>query len=103
MATVRVGGAAVEYRQDGDGPDLLLLHSLLTELSVFDRVVPALARKHLVTRLNLPGFGASDPIELNTIATHTDHWVRAMDAVTLPPSVTIFGTGFRAIMAFVLA
>jgi len=103
MATVRVGGAAVEYRRDGDGPDLLLLHSLLAEMSVFDRVVPALARKHLVTRLNLPGFGASDPIALNTVAEHADHVVRAMDALALPSSVDIFGNGFGAFVALELA
>src|SRR3954468_21346325 len=52
----------IDYRQDGgDGPHLLLLHSLLTELTVFDRMIPELAAKRRVTRLNLPGFGRSSP------------------------------------------
>lgn len=103
MATIRLGGAAVEYRQDGAGPDLLLLHSLLTEMSVFERIVPALMPKHRVTRLNLPGFGASDPVALSSVAEHADHVARAMDALELPPSVDVFGNGFGAFVALELA
>ena len=47
--------------QTGRGPDLLLLHSLLTDRTVFDPIVPRLARTRRVTALNLPGFGASTP------------------------------------------
>ncbi|HTI52667.1 MAG TPA: alpha/beta fold hydrolase [Verrucomicrobiae bacterium] len=47
--------------QTGRGPDLLLLHSLLTDRTVFDPIVPRLARSRRVTALNLPGFGASTP------------------------------------------
>jgi 3-oxoadipate enol-lactonase len=103
MATVSVRGAAVEYRQDGGGPDLLLLHSLLTEMSVFERIVPALMRKHRVTRLNLPGFGASDPVALSSVGEHADHVARAMDALALPPTVDVFGNGFGAFVALELA
>jgi 3-oxoadipate enol-lactonase len=103
MATIRVHGAAVEYRQDGSGKDLLLLHSLLTEMSVFDRIVPALAGAHRVTRLNLPGFGASDPVELDSVGEHADHVARAMDALSLPPTVDVFGNGFGAFVALELA
>ena len=103
MTRVSVKGAAVEYRQDGAGPDLLLLHSLLTEMSVFERIVPALMPKHRVTRLNLPGFGASDPVALSSVAEHADHVARAMDALGLPPSVDVFGNGFGAFVALELA
>ena len=47
-------GLKVEYHQSGQGPDLLLLHSLLTELTVFERVLPALEARYRVTRINLP-------------------------------------------------
>lgn len=103
MAAIGVNGVAVEYRQDGGGPDLLLLHSLLTEMSVFDRIVPPLARKHRVTRLNLPGFGASDPVALDSVAEHADHVAQAMDALSLPPTVDVFANGFGAFVALELA
>ncbi len=103
MATVRINGVKAEYRQDGSGPDLLLLHSLLTEMSVFDRVVPSLARTHRVTCFNLPGFGASEPIVLRSVADCADHVARVMDAVSLPPTVDVFGNGFGAFVALELA
>lgn len=103
MAGITVNGSTVEYRQDGSGTDLLLLHSLLTEISVFDRIVPALARRHRVTRLNLPGFGASDPVALSSVAEYADHVARAMDALALPPTADVFGNGFGAFVALEVA
>ena len=103
MATIRIEGVNVGYRQDGRGPDLLLLHSLLTEMSVFDRILPSLIRTHRVTCLNLPGFGASDAVELNSVAEHADHVARVMDALSLPPTADVFGNGFGAFVALELA
>jgi 3-oxoadipate enol-lactonase len=103
MATIRMHGVTAEYQQAGNGPDLLLLHSLLTEVSVFERVLPPLARTHRVTCLNLPGFGASDPVELSSVGEHADHVARVMDALSLPPTVDVFGNGFGAFVALELA
>ena len=38
MPIIEVNGLKVEYTQTGAGADLLLLHSLLTELGVFEQV-----------------------------------------------------------------
>jgi 3-oxoadipate enol-lactonase len=103
MATIRINGVRAEYRQTGNGPDLLLLHSLLTEMSVFERVLPRLADAHRVTCLNLPGFGASDPVELSSVGEHADHVARAMDALSLPSTVDVFGNGFGSFVGLELA
>jgi 3-oxoadipate enol-lactonase len=103
MTTIQVNGAAAEYRQQGSGPGLLLLHSLLTEMSVFDRVAEPLARTHRLTRINLPGFGASSPLSLAAVADYADHVARAMDALELPPGTDVFGNGFGAFVALELA
>ena len=103
MATIRINGVTAEYQRAGNGPELLLLHSLLTEMSVFELVLPPLARTHRVTCLNLPGFGASDAIELSSVGEHADHVARAMDALSLPPTVDVFGNGFGAFVALELA
>src|SRR5204863_1959027 len=66
MPLLKLGAVQVEYDQHGAGKPLLLLHSLLTEMTVFDRVLPRLSGLHRRTRLNLPGFGASSPVELAT-------------------------------------
>lgn len=93
----------MEYDQHGAGPHLLLLHSLLTEMTVFDLVLPRLAKQHRVTRINLPGFGASTPVVLNSVAEHADHVARVMDALDLPRDTTVFGNGFGAFVALELA
>jgi 3-oxoadipate enol-lactonase len=103
MATIRINGVTVEYQRAGNGPDLLLLHSLLTEMSVFERVLLPLVRTHRVSCLNLPGFGASDAVELSSVGEHADHVARVMDALSLPPTVDIFGNGFGAFVALELA
>ena len=96
MPTLDLNGLRVEYDRAGSGPDLLLVHSLLTELTVFDRVLPQLAAAQRVTRINLPGFGRSDPVALTTVADHADHVARAAQALELPVGTDVFGNGFGA-------
>ena len=93
----------VEYEQQGEGPDLLLLHSLLTELTVFDGVLPALSAHRRVTRINLPGFGRSSAVRLESVADHAGHVARVMDALRLPRDTAVFGNGFGAFVALELA
>jgi 3-oxoadipate enol-lactonase len=103
MANLDVNGSKVEFRQSGKGADLLLLHSLLTELTVFDRIAPVLAGKRRVTCINLPGFGASSPLALDSVGDYADHVAKTMDALALPAEAAVFGNGFGAFVALELA
>lgn len=103
MPIIEKNGLQFEVQQSGSGPELLLLHSLLTEMTVFERVLPALEETHHVTRINLPGFGASAPVALDTVAAHADHVARVMDALGLPADTDVFGNGFGAFVALELA
>ena len=93
----------VDCDQRGHGPDLLLIHSLLTERSVFDLVLPPLAARHRVTRINLPGFGRSPPVVLHSVGDHADHVANVMDELELPKDTAVFGNGFGAFVALELA
>ena len=103
MPIIEVNGLKLEYAQSGAGEDLLLLHSLLTELSVFEQVLPALASFRRVTRINLPGYGDSAPAEFASVADYADHLACAMDALRLPVTTDVFGNGFGAFVALELA
>lgn len=103
MANVRVNGTNVGYRQSGSGRDLLLLHSLLTDMSVFDEVGPALARGRRVTLIDLPGYGASAPIQAESIEDYADHVSGVLDALGLPRATDVFGNGFGGFVATALA
>jgi len=101
MPLIKVGAAEVEYDQRGAGRPLLLLHSLLTEMTVFDLILSRLTGH--ITRINLPGFGASSPVVLNSVADHAAHVARVMDALKLPTDTAVFGNGFGAFVALELA
>lgn len=92
-----------EYSQLGSGPDLLLVHSLLTDDTVFQRVLPRLKAHHRITTINLPGFDGTAPATLDSVADHADWLARAMDALELPKSTDVFGNGFGAFVVLELA
>lgn len=103
MATISVGSVTMEYEQAGSGPDLLLVHSLLTDLSVFEPVLAGLTARHRVTRVNLPGFGASSPVECHGLSAVADHLARGIKALDLPESTAVFGNGFGAFVVLEMA
>ena len=57
---VELHGDRVAYRVAGDGPPILLIHGITSDASVWERVMPGLARTHTVIAPDLPGHGASD-------------------------------------------
>jgi len=99
MNSAIVRGVPMEWDRTGTGPDLLLLHSLLTDLTVFEPMLPRLAARWRVTRVNLPGYGGSPPIEARAVAEHADHVAAAMDVLELPHSTALFGNGFGGFVA----
>lgn len=103
MNFLNVDGLQVEYSQVGSGPDLLLIHSLLTESTVFERVLPELAKNYRVTCVNLPGFGHSSPAVLDGLEGQSDHLARVMAALKLPANTAVFGNGFGAFVCLQLA
>lgn len=58
--TIEVGGTNLRYIQTGKGPALVLLHTLRTQLDLFEKVVPELAKHFTVYALDYPGHGYSD-------------------------------------------
>ena len=57
---VDADGVRLRYVVAGEGPDLVLLHTLRTQLDMFQKVIPLLAPHFRVTALDLPGHGYSD-------------------------------------------
>jgi pimeloyl-ACP methyl ester carboxylesterase len=59
VRSVRIHGHQVAYRQAGSGPVILLVHGIAESSTTFARVVPDLARDHLVIAVDLLGHGQS--------------------------------------------
>jgi 3-oxoadipate enol-lactonase len=60
MGRVSVGDVTLNYEQEGDGTDLVLIHGLGDDLRFWDADAPIFGRHHRVLRLDVRGFGASD-------------------------------------------
>jgi len=60
IGTVEVGGHKLRYIKTGKGPTLLLLHTLRTQLDLFEKIVPELSKHFTVYAFDYPGHGYSD-------------------------------------------
>lgn len=59
---IDIGGVNANYRMQGEGPWLLLLHGWGADLRCFDRIFKDFSASHKVVAPDLPGFGLSgDP------------------------------------------
>jgi pimeloyl-ACP methyl ester carboxylesterase len=57
---VNAGGVRLRYVVAGSGPVVVLLHTLRTQLDMFQKVFPELAKRYRVYALDYPGHGYSD-------------------------------------------
>ncbi len=55
-----VHGHRLRYIKAGRGPHLVLLHTIRTQLDIFQKVIPTLAQRFTVFALDYPGHGYSD-------------------------------------------
>jgi pimeloyl-ACP methyl ester carboxylesterase len=55
-----IDGNRIRYINTGSGPTLVLLHTLRTQLDIFEKVVPTLAKSFTVYAPDYPGHGFSD-------------------------------------------
>ncbi len=94
VVTLPVG--ALSLTRTGEGPDLVVLHSLLTDRHAFDPVVPALAERWRVNLVDLPGFGESTGVD-PTIDAYADAVGGLLAAGDFDPSTTaVMGNGLGA-------
>ena len=91
---LEVDGARLRYIATGEGPALVLLHTLRTQLDMFQKIIPALATRFRVYALDYPGHGYSDipratyaaDFFVNTVATALDR-LEIKDAVIVGESI----------------
>ena len=57
---IAIGGTKLRYIKVGSGPTIVLLHTLRTQLDLFEGIIPELSKTHTVYALDYPGHGYSD-------------------------------------------
>ena len=102
MALIRTAGGDVDIETIGEGPDLVLLHSLLIDRSAFAQVVPTLARERRIHLVALPGFDGSAPAGPG-VEHYADRIAEALRGLDLGRGSAVLGNGFGGFVAIALA
>jgi len=101
--TVEVGGNKLRYIKSGKGPALVLLHTLRTQLDLFEKVVPELSKHFTVYALDYPGHGYSDiPTARYDAAFFTEAVEGFLDRLDLR-DVTLAGVSIGGSIALIIA
>lgn len=93
----------ISFERLGSGPDLVILHSLLTDRLAFGPVVPRLAERLRVNLVDLPGFGQSSPV-----SPHIDAYADAIGSFLAaggfdPSRTTLLGNGLGSFIGLATA
>jgi 3-oxoadipate enol-lactonase len=97
--TVATNRGELSIESIGDGPDLVLLHSLLTDRDAFDPIVRLLSDRWRLTKVGLPGFAGSNRCEPK-IDAFADSIGALIETMGLDPATTtLIGNGFGGFVA----
>ncbi len=98
-----IDGASLRYVKTGHGPPLVLLHTLRTQLDIFQKVIPDLAGTFTVYALDYPGHGWSDiPATDYTPVFFTDAVGKFLDEQRIE-NATVAGISIGGTIALLLA
>ncbi len=97
------GHGALTAVRTGAGSDLVVLHSLLSDRHAFDPVLPALAAKHRVTLINLPGFHGSQPTPLALMDAYVAALEDGFQEFGIANDAILIGNGFGGTVALAFA
>jgi pimeloyl-ACP methyl ester carboxylesterase len=100
---VTVNGTRLRYIKAGEGPALVLLHTLRTQLDLFEKVVPVLSKRFTVYALDYPGHGYSDiPAAKYDAAFFVDSVEGFLETLNLR-DVTLAGVSIGGSISLILA
>ena len=103
MEQLSAGHGSLTAVRTGTGRDLVLLHSLLSDRHAFDPVIPALAAKHRVTLINLPGFHGSLPTPLALMDAYVAAIEDGYQEFRIANDSILIGNGFGGTVALAFA
>jgi pimeloyl-ACP methyl ester carboxylesterase len=100
---INAGGVRLRYIVAGSGPVVVLLHTLRTQLDMFQKVFPELAKRYRVYALDYPGHGYSDiPPADYTADFFTGSVARFLDELQIKEAV-LAGESIGGTIALLLA
>jgi 3-oxoadipate enol-lactonase len=103
LEQLTAGHGSLTAVRTGQGRDLVVLHSLLSDRHAFDPVLPALAAKHRVTLINLPGFHGSQPTPLALMDAYVATIEDGFQEFGVAKDSILIGNGFGGTVALAFA
>jgi 3-oxoadipate enol-lactonase len=103
LEQLAAGHGALTAVRTGQGPDIVVLHSLLADRHAFDPVIPALSAKHRVTLINLPGFEGSQPPLLAVMDAYVAAIEDGFQEFNIANDAILIGNGFGGTVALAFA
>lgn len=101
--SMSVDGCRIAYRDEGEGPAIVLLHGIPLSMTTWQAVYPALAQNHRVIAIDMPGYGRSaktgGDYSLDAIAAR----ILALCAELGVAKTHVVGSSFGAAVAMTMA
>ncbi|MDP3308617.1 alpha/beta fold hydrolase [Methylotenera sp.] len=100
---IMVDGVNIRYIKTGQGPTLVLLHTLRTQLDLFHKVIPELSKNFTVYAPDYPGHGYSDIVDgaydADFFVKNVEGFLNALDL----KNVTLSGVSIGATISLLIA
>jgi len=97
-----MGAPRLDVEIVGEGRDLVLLHSLLSDRTSYEPLAARIAGERRLVLVNLPGFGRSPPAG-PAFGDYADAVAGLFDDLALPPETDVLGNGLGGFVALSLA
>jgi pimeloyl-ACP methyl ester carboxylesterase len=100
---ITLRGARIRFITCGNGPALVLLHTMRTQLDMFQKVIPKLAERYQVYALDYPGHGQSDAPDADYSAEYVTGFVAEfLDRLDIKDAILV-GESIGGTIALLLA
>ena len=100
---IAVEGVKLRFVRVGSGPVIVLLHTLRTQLDLFEKVIPELSKRCTVYALDYPGHGYSDipraRYDAHLFTTAVEGFLDALDL----SEVTLAGVSIGGVVPLIIA
>lgn len=96
-------GITLRYARTGNGPPLVLLHTIRTQLDYFDKLTPELQGQYQVYALDLPGHGQSSLQEVEYTEEYFRKFVSEFIVKLDLKDVTLVGESIGGVLALTVS